>query len=235
MKQLKTISGTEIRLLIGGRSNVFLVSNNQTKILVDTGPAFSGKRLMKKLDHLSIKSIDYLILTHTHFDHAANAHKLKDKFGLKVVVHEAEAVYLLSGDSPVPAGTNVFTSWLVRNFGKWTNRMVVYQPCKADIMIKKESAFSFSGIDVEIIPTPGHSAGSMCLIVENEIGLAGDTLIGVFPGNCFPPFADDVTELMNSWEKLLNTGCRLFLPSHGNARTRKVVENELVKRRKIFM
>ncbi|MBK6963504.1 MAG: MBL fold metallo-hydrolase [Bacteroidales bacterium] len=232
MKKLKTISGSEIRLLAGGRSNVFLVSNNRIKILIDTGPAFSGNRLLKKLEQLSISSIDYLLLTHTHFDHAANAQKLKDKFGLKVIVHEAEAGYLLSGNSPVPAGTNSFTSWLIGTFGDWTEKKVRYQPCEADIIIKKENEFSFPGIDARIIHTPGHSAGSVCLIVDNEIALAGDTLIGTFSGSCFPPFANDVPELMRSWEKILKTGCRLFLPSHGNARTRQVVERALIKKKK---
>ena len=231
---MQTVSGTEIRLLVGGRSNVFMVSNTQIKILVDTGPAFSGKQLLNTLEKLEIKSIDYLLLTHTHFDHAANAYKLKDKFGLKIVVHETEAGYLLSGDSPLPAGTNAFTSWLVDNFGGWTNKRVRYPSCKADIIIKKDSEFSFTGIDAKIIHTPGHSAGSMCVIIDNEIALAGDSLIGVFPGNCFPPFADDVTELMRSWEKLLSTDCSLFLPSHGNARTRRMLEQGLVRRRKSF-
>lgn len=232
MKQLKTTSGTEIRLLAGGRSNVFLVSNNQIKILVDTGPAFSGKHLLKKLEKLSISSIDYLLLTHTHFDHAANAQKLRAKFGLKVIVHEAESDYLLSGNSPVPAGTNAFTSWLAGTFGNWTEKKVRYQSCEADITIKKESDFSFPGIEAGVIHTPGHSPGSVCLVVDNEIALAGDTLIGAFPGRCFPPFADDVPELMKSWEKLLKTDCRLFLPSHGNARTRQVLKKELIKKRK---
>ncbi len=231
MKQFRTISGTEIRLLVGGRSNVFLVSNNKINILVDTGPASSGKRLLKKLEQLSIKSIDYLLLTHTHFDHAANAQKLKEIFGLKVIVDESEAAYLLSGDSPVSSGTNALTTWLVATFGKWTDKMVRYQSCKADITIKKESEFSFPGIDAKILHTPGHTSGSLCLIVDNEAALAGDTLFGIFPDSCFPPFANDVAELLKSWEKLLNTGCKFFLPSHGTMRTRQMVEKGLAGKR----
>ncbi len=232
MKQIKTTTGTEIRMVAGGRSNVFIVSNNKLTILVDTGPAFIGKWLMKKLDQLSISSIDYLILTHTHFDHAANAKLIQDKFGAKVIVQANEAGMLLTGDSPIPAGINFLTSWLAGNLGRYLQKMVVYKSCKADVVVDDEFDFSTSGINARIIHTPGHSAGSQSLIVDNEIALVGDTLFGTYPGSCFPPFADHVSDLLESWERLLETGCNLFLPSHGRARTREMVESGLLKKRK---
>lgn len=218
-------------MLAGGRSNVFMVSGKNINILVDTGPAYKCKGLFNKLNKLSINSIDYLLLTHTHFDHAANAQKIKDKFGLKVIVHEKEADYLLSGDSPVPAGTNALTSWLSGTFGKWVEKMVRYNSCKADIVVNNEFDLSDTGINARIIHTPGHSAGSLSLIVDNQIALVGDTLFGVYPRSCYPPFADCDPDLLKSWEKLLETECKLFLPSHGRSRTRKQIEVELSKRR----
>ncbi len=232
MKQIITTSGTKITVLAGGRSNVFMVSGKNINILVDTGPAFMCKGLLNKLDKRSINSIEYLVLTHTHFDHAANAQKIKAKFELKVIVQEKEADYLLSGDSPVPAGTNPLTSWLSGTFGKWVESKVRYKSCKADIIVNDEFDLSDTGTIARIIHTPGHSAGSLSLIVDNEIALVGDTLSGVYPGSCFPPFADHVPGLLGSWEKLLGTGCSLFLPSHGRVITRKMVENGLLKKRK---
>lgn len=231
MKQWITKSGSRILMISGGRSNIFLVTNNQTNILIDTGPAFMGRSLLKKLKRLNISSIDFLVLTHTHFDHAANAYLLKDNYKLKVIVHEAEAEFLSSGDSPVPAGTNAFTSWLVRNFGKATERFVRYHPCPADISVTQEFDFSLTGLNAGIIHTPGHSSGSLSLIVDQEIALVGDTLFGTYPDSCFPPFADDVPELLKSWQTLLNSGCRLFLPSHGRGRTREMLERHLKSRR----
>jgi hydroxyacylglutathione hydrolase len=230
MKQPITTYGTKITVLAGGRSNVFLVSGRNINILVDTGPAYKRKGLLNKLDRLSINPIDFLVLTHTHFDHAANAQIIKEKFGLKVIVHEQEANYLLSGDSPVPAGTNALTSWLSGSFGKWVESKVRYNSCKADIIVNDEYVFSETGANARIIHTPGHSAGSLSLIVDNEIALVGDTLFGVYPGSCYPPFADHEADLLKSWEKLLKTECMLFLPSHGRARTRKMVEDGLKKR-----
>lgn len=229
-RQWATSAGTKVQMISGGRSNIFLVSDSRINILIDTGPAFMGRSLLRKLRRMHIGSIDFLVLTHTHFDHAANAYLIKDKCNAAIVVHQSEADYLLSGDSPVPAGTNAFTAWLVRNFGKTTESFVKYHSCNSDITVKEELDLSYSGINARIIHTPGHSSGSVSLVVDSEIALVGDTLFGTYPGSCFPPFADDEQELLKSWRKLLNTGCRIFLPSHGRARTREMLERKLAER-----
>ena len=230
MKTWQTRTGIKITRILGGRSNVFLVSNGKINLLTDTSPAFMRHRLMKRLDQFNVKSIDFLILTHTHFDHAANACQLKEKFGLKVIVHKTEAGFLNSGDSPIPAGTNTFTRWLVRNAGEWFRKMVRYKSCNPDQLIHQNFSLLPFGINAEIIHTPGHSDGSICLVVDNEIALVGDTLIGTFPRSCFPPFADNKPALIKSWQILIKTGCSLFLPSHGSARTHEFLKKNLRKR-----
>jgi len=220
-----TSAGTSVIRLIAGRNNIFLVSNQKTNILVDTGPAFMGRSLLKKLSRLNIGSIDFLLLTHTHFDHAANTSLIKERYHSKVIVHESEAGFLNTGNSPIPAGTNAFTTWLVRNFRNAAEKTVLYSSCTADILVIDELDLSPFGINALIVHTPGHSVGSLSLIVDNEIALVGDTFIGTFPGHCFPPFADDVPALMNSWQLLLKTGCIIFHPSHGKVQTKQMLEN----------
>ncbi|MBK6345062.1 MAG: MBL fold metallo-hydrolase [Bacteroidales bacterium] len=224
MKQWTTAAGSHVIKITGGRSNVFLISRQGINVLVDTSPGFMGNRLLKKLRKHLNSNPEYLFLTHTHFDHAANAHLIKALYSTKIVVHIAESGFLLSGDSPLPAGTNVFTSWLVRNFGKAAAGKVKYHGVSPDLMIGRETNLSIHGMNIGILPTAGHTAGSISLIIDHELALVGDTLFGVFPGHCFPPFADNTGELMNSWQLLLNTGCRIFLPSHGSARTYQVLE-----------
>jgi hydroxyacylglutathione hydrolase len=69
--------------------------------------------------------------------------------------------------------------------------------------------------------TPGHTTGSMSVIVDDEVALVGDTMFGVFKRSVFPPFADDVSEMIKSWGKLLNSNCKFFLPSHGREKSRE--------------
>lgn len=79
------------------------------------------------------------------------------------------------------------------------------------------------------IPTPGHTCGSVSLIVDGEIAVVGDAMVG--RRSIFPPFADDVPELVRSWQKLLDTGCGLFLPAHGRAKGRETLESSYHKQR----
>jgi hypothetical protein len=74
--------------------------------------------------------------------------------------------------------------------------------------------------------------GSISLIIDDEIAAVGDAMVGTLPGKIYPPFADDVPELIRSWEILLNTGCGTFLPAHGSAKRRQLVEGESWKRDK---
>jgi glyoxylase-like metal-dependent hydrolase (beta-lactamase superfamily II) len=62
------------------------------------------------------------------------------------------------------------------------------------------------------------------------VAVAGDSIIGTMPGSPFPPFADDVDELMMSWKKLLGTGCQTFLPGHGRPVSREQLMTEYDRR-----
>ncbi|HPG34444.1 MAG TPA: MBL fold metallo-hydrolase [Lentimicrobium sp.] len=229
--QWLTSDGTLVRKVCGGRCNIFLISKAGAHILVDTGMDFMRRKLIRRLDEMKIENLQYLILTHTHFDHAANASAIKDKFNPKVIVHDSEAAFLLSGDSPLPAGTNTFTRQLIKTFSNPVRKMARYKPCPVDIHVHEEVDLSVCGIDARVIHTPGHSPGSVSILIDNEIALVGDTLIGVLPNKCFPPFADNVEELIKSWRKLIKFKCTLLLPSHGTPRSLVLLKQNLMARR----
>jgi glyoxylase-like metal-dependent hydrolase (beta-lactamase superfamily II) len=79
--------------------------------------------------------------------------------------------------------------------------------------------------------TPGHTRGSLSIVVDDEIALVGDTMFGVFKGSVFPPYAENAGVMIQSWGKLLDTSCRLFIPSHGTANSRSLVERDFARRR----
>lgn len=74
-----------------------------------------------------------------------------------------------------------------------------------------------------LIHTPGHTAGSMSLIVDNEIALVGDAMFGVFNWSVFPSFADDILVFEKSWGKLAKTGCKMYLPGYGTGNSRELL------------
>lgn len=61
MKRWRTKSGYDIIMILSGRSNVFLLTNGEKNILIDTSVSRLWNRLQQKLDKLGINSIDYLI------------------------------------------------------------------------------------------------------------------------------------------------------------------------------
>lgn len=77
MNTWKTKSGYVITKLLSGRSNVFFLSNGNKSIIIDTSIKMLWRVLDKKIRSKKIRKIDYLILTHAHFDHVANANRLK--------------------------------------------------------------------------------------------------------------------------------------------------------------
>jgi hydroxyacylglutathione hydrolase len=101
-----------------------------------------------------------------------------------------------------------------------------YPPCNYDIAIDERYDLSEYGFNAYIIHTPGHTEGSLSVIIDNEIALVGDTMFGIFWWTVFPPFASDQFLLLNSWGKLLNSKCRIFIPSHGSVNERTLVEKD---------
>jgi len=199
-------------------------------MLVDTSPEFMWETLQKRLYRFQIKQIDLLVLTHAHFDHAANASSIKEKYKAKVIIHQAETKYLTTGENILPTGTNIVTKFLVKTFAKQFNSITRYSPCNYDITFDDSFDLTDYGFNGYLIHTPGHTQGSISVIIDNEIALVGDTMFGIFWWTIFPPFASEQDLMVNSWGKLLETNCNIFIPSHGSANKRFLVEKEYSKR-----
>jgi glyoxylase-like metal-dependent hydrolase (beta-lactamase superfamily II) len=232
MKKWNTKSGYEIIRILSGRSNVFLLSNGKVTILIDTSVSRLWPALQKRLNKLGIKTIDYLIITHAHFDHAANASQIKENFNSKVVIHRSEKTYLSSGNTTVPAGTIFLSKSIVKLWGQLLSPLLKYEACKADFLIDSRFDMKEWGFNAFLLHTPGHTDGSISLIIDDEIALVGDAMFGVFKWSVFPPFADNKDFMINSWGKLLQTNCSIFLPSHGTENSRLLVEKDYTKRTK---
>lgn len=54
----------------------------------------------------------------------------------------------------------------------------------------------------------------MSVVLPTGEAFVGDLAVN-FVGSVFPPFAENVPELMISWRKLVNSGVKTVFPSHG--------------------
>jgi hydroxyacylglutathione hydrolase len=237
VKSWTTKSGQKIYRILHGRCNCFLISYHNKHLLVDTGRENKWEKLSRELDKLGVNSssLNGLILTHSHFDHAENAANIKKKFSTRIIIHKREADYLRSGENPVIHGTTFYTRFITERLSqKLLARYFRYTPVDCDTMIEDIYDLKNLGFNGYLIQTPGHSPGSISVIMENEIAIVGDAMFGVFRGSVFPPFAADAGLMVRSWERLLNTDCSIYLPAHGTQRSKELLQRHYKKYKRIY-
>jgi hydroxyacylglutathione hydrolase len=213
----RTSGNYRVIRLLGRYSGSYLISKDDKFVLIDTGCKRQLNKLRRSLVTLGVNkdSLAALVLTHTHFDHAENAAEIREIYQTKVIVHRSEAGFLALGDSPL-AKKCTFFSWCNMNvFTKLARWLIKYPSVKVDIMVDDKLDLSFLGFDAYIIHTPGHSLGSISVIVDGEIALAGSAISGFFPGLILPLFFEDKEKMITSLKRLFDTGCSIFIPAHG--------------------
>jgi len=229
MKNWILNNGYRIDQLLSGRSNSYLISSENGNVLVDTGRKNKRSILLKNLKKLHAEKINWLILTHTHFDHCENAGFFQKNFNCRVVVSEKGLSNVKRGYSPLPRGTNPFSKIISGIGNHFLTGLFHFERFEPDHTYDEFFSFSIPGIDIELMATPGHSDDSISIIVNNEIALVGDAMFGVFKSSIFPPFADNPAEMVESWGKLLETECHTFLPGHGAEIKKELVNREQIK------
>ena len=231
MKAWRTSDGQIVCRVLSGRSNAFLLYNISTHVLIDAGHANGYRPLSRSLAQLRVpqEGLAACVLTHSHFDHAGNAHRIQESFAAPLIIQHEEAGYLSRGENPMIYGTTHFVCLLTHLLGKRVLAYANYTPAVADITFDEQFDLNPFGLDAYLLHTPGHSVGSASVIVHHEIAIVGDAMFGVFRNAAFPPFADLPLVLIESWKKLLDTGCTLFLPAHGGAVTRELLQREYEK------
>jgi glyoxylase-like metal-dependent hydrolase (beta-lactamase superfamily II) len=232
MTTWETRSRQVVGQVLGGRSNAFLLTSGPARILVDTGRSNRWPDLQNRLARAGVDHLDALVLTHAHFDHAENARRIRDTFGAAVIVHESEAAFLERGDAPLPAGSAPVTRIFTPRLRRFLAPRFRYDGCPADVTVKDRLDLSPWGVSGYLLHTPGHCRGAMSVVLDDEIALVGDSMVNAGPWSVFPPFADDVAQLLASWKRLLETGCRIFLPGHGTAIAQALLEQRYEERRR---
>lgn len=228
MRTWKTKHGYIIIKVLSGRSNSYLISKGNYKILVDTGKKSSFKKLKLNIESLNVtnKQVSFLILTHTHFDHCQNATRIKEQDNCKIIVSEKAKESIANGYTSLPNGTSAITR-LISRLGNWFGKKRFgYESFVTDVFINEHFDLFNYDLNIQLIKTEGHSADSVSVIVDNEMAIVGDALFGVFKNSIFPPFADDTEKMIESWGKLINANCKIFLPGHGREIKRELLQME---------
>lgn len=201
-----------------GFTNIFFLFNGQTGILVDTGSRGEANKIQKWLmrSGYGIEQINYIFLTHAHYDHAGSAADLKKISGSKVIIQKEALKYLQNGFKPIPRGTTPMFK-LISKMGKMREsierKVGSYPPLEADIEFDDKMDLNPMGFDAKIIHTPGHTSGSSSLVFGDR-ALVGDCMFNM-RGTIYPGFADDEETLKTTWQHILTWDVKWFYPAHG--------------------
>jgi len=182
-------------------TNTYVVRDEQgNALLVD--PACSNeyeKQVLARYVELENLNIRAIIATHGHLDHLWGAKWATEKWGLPVMVHKADIPM-------VEAMQQQYNMFGIRREA---------EPFAVEPLSLQPSAFSF-----QIIETPGHTPGSVCLYwPEEKMLLSGDTLFRMGYGRTDLP-GGNMGQLIDSLDRLFALPVDILVyPGHGEITT----------------
>jgi len=207
-----------------GWVNLFLIKGRKT-IIVDAGPPYVGKRILRILTRYGIKreEISLIILTHAHFDHFGGALSLKQALSIPLAVHKADAIYLEKGENAPIVPLGFPGKFLKACFRKWMKERI---SLSHEILLEEKFDLNNFGVDGYVLHTPGHTQGSVSVILNDE-AIVGDLLA---PHPLFrwrpnlPLFAQEKKKLLKSIKTLLSLGIKKFHSAHGGPWSREEIK-----------
>ncbi len=215
----------------------FLLYNHETCVLVDAGLKHTTSQLAKALGDINRKlaDIQLIILTHTHFDHAGGASQIRGETGAPIAVHRSEADFLRKGRAPFPDGTRWKGKLIVLAGRIFARRMEAYPPVEPDILIDDSLDLAPYGIPGIARHTPGHTKGSVSVLLESGEALVGDNMLGLSFKHHFPPFANDNAGVLKSWQIYIDEGMHTLMPAHGGRVKTADIKSELPDARQRYL
>ncbi|MGD0754090.1 MAG: MBL fold metallo-hydrolase [Bacteroidales bacterium] len=214
-----------------GLNSCYLIRGKDV-VMVDGGMPDKLKLFKSELLKLEIQpsEIKLIVLTHSHFDHCGSAREIRNLTGAKVAIHESEKTYLENGGMLIPKGVNIYgkiTQPLLFPFFK----KISFPKFIPDILITdKPYSLSMYGIDGNIIYTPGHTKGSISVILDSGEGFVGCMAhnglpFRIHPG--LPIYAQDIESVKKCWKILIDKGVKMIYPGHGKPFPAEVMKKSL--------
>ena len=185
------------------QTNCYLAYDKETQegFLVDPGD--QAPLILQTVERCGVR-VTHILLTHSHFDHVMALAEVAAATGAKIAVYEKEADAVEHPNADV-----------LRALG--LPAMDIPQ-AQVEIRFHDGDTLSCAGERLQILHTPGHTAGSIC-IDTGTVLFSGDTLFEDGCGRCDLP-GGNFAVLLRSLKRLAQLpGDRIVYPGHGPSTT----------------
>ena len=187
-------------------TNCYIVDcgNNQV-IAIDIGGTPKKVLNILKTQNLNLKAI---LLTHGHYDHVAGVESVRQATGAEVYIHEKDAIMLESGKANLA----------------YQLSSEIYQPVQKYQVAQDGDILEIGNLEIQVMHTPGHTAGSVCYIIGNQM-FCGDTIFKGSIGRT--DLGGNVSDMKKSLQKIarLEQDYELY-PGHFYASTLAVEKKQ---------
>ncbi len=181
-------------------NNAYLLTDEATGKCALVDPGFVCDALMNVVEQVK-ESLQYILLTHRHYDHILAARRVKEMTGAKICIHPKDACGLSS------AGFS-----LAEHIG------VTQQALTPDFTFVDNDKFKLGESTVFVLHTPGHTVGSVCFLCGDSL-ITGDTLFRFGQGRTDLPTGNQ-NQMYQSLKLLADLpGDYKVYPGHGKATT----------------